>query len=115
MQAIKYATDFAFSQSPSANLSVAGAQTVTLSPCAPGVTGSEPQYYVYVSGTGTAEAVLVTGGICAGNGQAGTLQFTTANAHSAGYTVSSGSGRLQESLIAARLTPTNPAGTPQAG
>jgi hypothetical protein len=115
MQAIKYATDFAFSQSPSANLGVAGAQTVTLSACALGVTGSEPQYYVYVSGTGTAEAVLVTGGTCTGNGQAGTLQFTTANAHSAGYTVTSASGGLQEALIAARFVPTNPPGSPQGG
>src|SRR5581483_2089964 len=59
MQAIKYATDFAFTQTPLANLSVAGAQTVTLTACPLGVTGSEPQYYVYISGTGTAEAVLV--------------------------------------------------------
>jgi hypothetical protein len=55
MLAIKYATDFAWVQSPSANLSSAGAKTVTLTACPPGVSGAEPQYYVYVSGTGTAE------------------------------------------------------------
>ncbi len=77
MQAVKYATDFGWSQAPTANLSSAGAATVNLSACAAGVTGSEPQYYVYISGTGTPEAVLVTGGTCAGNGLAGTLQFTT--------------------------------------
>ncbi len=115
MQAVKYATDFTWSQSPSANLTSAGAATVSLTACAAGVTGSEPQYYVYVSGTGTPEAVLVTGGTCAGNGQAGTLQFTTAVAHAAGYTVSSASGGLQEALIAARITPTNPTGSSQAG
>jgi hypothetical protein len=43
------------------------------------------------------------------------LQFTTANAHPAGYTVSSASGGLQEAIIAARFTPTNPTGTSQAG
>ncbi len=115
MQAVKYAPDFSWSQSPSADLSAAGAKTVSLAACPAGVTGSEPQYYVYVAGTGTAEAVLVTGGTCAGNGLAGTLQFTTANAHSAGYTVSSASGGLQEVLIAARFSPTNPAGTSQSG
>jgi hypothetical protein len=115
MQAVKYATDFTWSQSPTANLSSAGAATVSLTVCAAGVTGTEPQYYVYISGTGTPEAALVTGGTCAGNGQAGTLQFTTAVAHPAGYTVSSASSGLQEALIAARFPPTNPAGTSQSG
>ncbi len=115
MQAVKYATDFAWSQSPSANLSAAGAATVSLTACPPGVTGSEPQYYVYVSGTGTPEAVLVTGGTCAGNGAAGTLQFTTTGAHSAGYVISSASSGLQEALIAARYTLTNPTLAAQSG
>jgi hypothetical protein len=115
MLAVKYATDFAFTQNPSSDLSTAGAKTVTLAACAPGVTGAEPWYYVYVSGTGTAEAVLVTGGSCAGNGQTGTLQFTTVSPHPAGYTVTSASGGLQEALIAARFTPTNPAGSSQSG
>jgi hypothetical protein len=88
---------------------------VTLAACAPGVSAAEPQYYAYVSGTGTAEAVLVTGGTCSGNGQAGTLQFTTVNPHPAGYTVTSASGGLQEALIAARFTPSNPTGNAQSG
>ena len=115
MLAIKYATDFAWTQSPTADLSTAGAKTVTLTSCPPGVGGSELQYYVYVSTTGTPEAVLVTGGTCAGNGQPGTVQFTTANAHPAGYTVGSASGGLQEALVAARFTPSNPAGSSQSG
>ena len=105
MQAVKYAADFNWSQSPAAELSSPGAKTVNLTACPPGVTGSEPQYYVYIAGTGTAEAVLVTGGTCAGNGSPGSLQFTTVNAHSAGYTVGSASGGLQEALIGARFTP----------
>jgi hypothetical protein len=115
MLAIKYATDFAWTQSPSADLSTAGAKTVTLTACPPGVSGAEPQYYVYISGTGTAEAALVTGGTCSGNGLTGTLQFTTANSHSAGYAVGSASGGLQEALVAARFTPSNPAGSSQSG
>jgi hypothetical protein len=115
MQAVKYAVDFSWSQSPSADLSTPGAKTVTLSSCPAGVKGSEPQYYVYIAGTGTFEAVQVTGGTCAGNGTSGTLQFTTLNAHPAGYTISSASGGLQEALIAARYVPTNPTGNSQAG
>ncbi len=115
MLAIKYATDFGWTQSPSSDLSTAGAKTVTLTACAAGVTGAEPQYYVYIAGTGTAEAVLVTGGTCSGNGLSGTLQFTTVNPHPAGYTVTSASSGLQEALIAARFTPSNPTGTSQSG
>ena len=115
MQAVKYATDFSWSQTPATNLSIAGAQTVNLPACPTGVTGTEPWYYVYISGTGTPEAVLVTGGTCTGNGQAGTLQFTTLNAHPAGYTIASASSGLQEALIAARFVASNPSGPSQSG
>jgi hypothetical protein len=115
MQAVKYASDFNWSQSPTGDLSVAGNNTVTLSACPPGVLATEAQYYVYIAGTGTPEAVLVTGGTCSGNGAAGTLQFTTTNVHSSGYTVSSASGGLQEALIGARITLTNPTQAAQSG
>jgi hypothetical protein len=115
MQAVKYASDFNWTQSPSADLTGAGAKTVSLSACPLGVTASEPEYYVYIAGTGTAEAAVVTGGTCAGNGLAGTLQFTTVNSHAAGYTVGSASAGLQEALITARFTPANPTGSPQSG
>jgi len=115
MQAVKYATDFNWTQSPASNLGTAGPQTVNLAACAAGVTGTEPWYYVYVSGTGTAEAALITGGSCSGNGQAGTLQFTTLNAHPSGYTITSASSGLQEALIAARFVATNPSGASQSG
>jgi hypothetical protein len=71
--------------------------------CPAGVVASEKQYYVYVSGTGTAEAALVTGGSCAGNGSSGTLQFTTVNAPATGYTISSATAGIQEASIAAKL------------
>jgi hypothetical protein len=104
MQALKYATDFAWNQSPSTDLSTPGAKTVSLSACLPGVTGTEPQYYVYITGTGTAEAALVTGGTCTGDGAAGTLQFTTINSHPGGYVLKSASAGLQEASVAARWT-----------
>src|SRR6266567_1714559 len=115
MLAIKYASDFSWTQSPSADLSTVGTKTVTLTQCPLGVTGNEPQYYLYIAGTGTAEAVLITGGTCAGNGLPGTVQFTTTNPHSAGYTIGSASSGLQEALIAARFTPSNPLGSSQSG
>ena len=108
MQAVKYAPDFNWSQSPSADLSTAGLKTVTLASCPPGVIGAEAQYYVYVSGTGTPEAVQVLGGTCAGNGATGTLQFTTVNTHGAGYTVGSASSGLQEAIIAGAVSLSNP-------
>ncbi len=105
MQSVKYSSDFNWSQTPAADLTAAGAKTVNLTACPLGVTGTESQYYVYIAGTGTAEAVLVTGGTCAGNGQPGSLQFTTVNAHAAGYTLGSASSGLQEALIGARFSP----------
>lgn len=115
MQAVKYATDFAWTQSPSTDLSAPGAKTVALTSCPTGVKGSEAEYYVYIAGTGTPEAVKVSGGSCNGDGLPGTLQFTTANSHTAGYTIGSASGGLQEALIAARFTPSNPTGNSQSG
>ncbi len=115
MQAVKYATDYAWTQTPSGNLGTPGAVTVNLAACPAGVTGTEPAYYVYIAGTGTSEAVLVTGGTCAGDGNPGTLQFTTLNAHASGYTVTSASQGLQEAVIAARYVPQNPPGASQAG
>ena len=104
MQSVRYAADFAWTRTASTDLSAPGAKTVSLASCPLGTKGSEKYYYVYVSGTGTAETVLVTGGTCSGDGVAGTLQFTTANAHGAGYTVSSATGGIQEASIAARQT-----------
>lgn len=113
MQAIKYSSDFNWSRSPVTDLGTPGAKTVSLTSCPPGVKGAEPDYWVYLATVGTAEAVKVTGGSCNGDGQAGTLQFTTVNAHGPGYTVSSASSGLQEALVAARVNLTNP--TAQAG
>jgi hypothetical protein len=103
MLAVKYSTDFAWTQSAATDLSAAGVKIVSLAACPTGVVASEKQYYVYVSGTGTAEAALVTGGTCAGNGSPGTLQFTTVNAHATGYTISSATAGIQEASIAAKL------------
>src|SRR5271165_4256844 len=88
---VRSATDLNWRQSPSASLNSAGRNSITLDPCPPGVIAAEPWYYVYVSGTGTPEAVRVTGGTCKGDGHPGTLDFTTVNSHASGYVVSSAS------------------------
>jgi len=112
---VRFATDLNWRQSPSASLNSPGRNSVTLDPCPPGVIAAEPWYYVYIAGTGTPEAVRVTGGTCRGDGRPGTLEFTTVNPHSSGYVVSSASSGVQEASIAARFTPTNPKGSTQSG
>lgn len=83
------------------NLSVAGANTITLTPCPLGVDTTNSvfaPYTVYVSGVGTPEAALVTGGTCTSGGATGTLTLTTVNAHAAGFTVGSASTGIQEAI-----------------
>ena len=96
-------------QSPTDSLATAGSNTIHLSPCPMGIDTSNNTnrpYYVYVAGTGTAEAALVTGGTCSGGAATGTIVVTTAGSHPAGYTVSSSTAGIQEAL--------NDAGTPGA-
>jgi len=97
-------------QSPTDSLATAGSNTIHLSPCPMGIDTSNNvnrPYYVYVAGTGTAEAALVTGGTCTGGAASGTIVVTTAGSHAAGYTVGSSTSGIQEAL--------NDAGTPGAG
>lgn len=112
---VRSATDLNWRQSPSSALNSPGRNSVTLDPCPLGVIAAEPWYYVYISGSGTPEAVRVTGGTCKGDGHPGTLEFTTVNPHPSGYVVGSASSGVQEASIAARFTPTNPTGISQSG
>lgn len=82
---------------------------------------TDAPYTVYISGTGTAEAALVTGGTCTINATAScTLVVTTVNAHPNDYTVSSASTGIQEAInfcaqpgCPAVLMPTATGGTPR--
>ena len=58
-----------WSAKPSDDLGTAGAHTINLRSCPPGVTGAGAEYWIYVEGRGTSEAVKVTGGSCAGDGK----------------------------------------------
>jgi hypothetical protein len=81
---------------------VAGTQaTITLTPCPAGVDTSNnanATYGVYISGTGTAEAVAVTGGSCTSGAAIGTILFTPANSHAAGFSVGAANGGNQEAI-----------------
>ena len=88
---------------------VAGTQaTITLTPCPAGIDTSNnvnAQYGVYISGTGTAEAVAVKGGSCTSGAASGTILITPSNSHAAGFIVGSASGGNQEAINVADSTP----------
>jgi len=90
-QNTKYTTEFDWSQPLSTNLGAAGTKVVILSSCPAGVKGTEHEYWVYIFGVGTPEAVRVTGGTCASDGNQGTLQFTTTRDHSGSSKIGSAS------------------------
>ena len=101
---IKSPTDFRWTAAPTDDLSTPGSKAVHLSRCAPGVSGTNPYYWIYISGAGPAEAALVTGGTCAGDFKPGTLNFTTVDGHPAGYTLTSATSGIQEASIAAAVS-----------
>jgi hypothetical protein len=75
-----------------ADLSMSGTQSVTVTPCPLGLPGQ-----IYISGgIGTAEVVARTGGTCTNGAASGTLEFTTAETHTGAYTLSSATGGAQE-------------------
>jgi hypothetical protein len=77
-------------------LSAGVSATVTASPCPLGVSGTNTNHKLYISGgTGTPEAVLITGGSCTSGAFSGTLTFTPANSHT-GSTFESSSSGIQE-------------------
>ena len=81
---------------------VAGTQaTLTLTPCPVGIDTSNnanAPYGVYVAGTGTAEATAVTGGSCTSGAASGTIVFTPAKSHAAGFVVGAANGGNQEAI-----------------
>lgn len=113
----KYADQYNWSQLLASNVSV-GANTVTLTPCPNGFSGTitlaDQLHYVYLAG-GTPEAVLITAASGAGGAASCTITFTAANTHSSGTTIQSASGGIKEASVAASFAPTNPTGSIQSG
>ena len=98
---IRYVTPtWNWSQTPGGSLT-AGAVTITLTPCPAGIdTASAANHYVYAvyisGGTGTAEAMTVTGGSCTSGAASGTITGTAANNHTGSWTVGSSTAGIQE-------------------
>ena len=95
-----WSQSYKFSQQPGGNL-VPGNNSITLAPVPPGVNGSDQNHWLYVSGgTGTAEAVKITGGSAVAGAPSGQLIIQCANNHSGAWTISSASDGIMEAIIA---------------
>jgi hypothetical protein len=104
-----------WSTSPSGSLTGGTQATVTLTPCPLGVdTTGNSMYYVYLSGQGTPEPAMVTGGSCAPGAGSGTIVFTPKNSHAAGYTIKSATSGIQEAINDACGLPSGSGGNPNA-
>ena len=101
--------------SPSGSL-IGGTQaTVTLTPCPMGIdTSGNSMYFVYISGQGTPEPAMVTGGTCTSGATSGTIVFTPKNTHSATYLLGSASSGIQEAINDACGVPNGSGGNPNA-
>jgi hypothetical protein len=93
-----------WTQTISSSLTAGSAATVTLTPCPVGIdTTSGDGYQVLISGGGNSEAVsvLTASGGCVPGAPSGTIKFTPFFSYGAGYTISSASSGIQETLNAA--------------
>lgn len=91
-----------------------GANTITFTNCPVGVNGTDtvaalnPHYLLINSAggdTAPTEPVLITGGTCVSGSASGTITFSAAFAHTAGYTIGSATTGIQEGV---QLTGANP-------
>ena len=85
-----------------------GSNTVTLSGACPlGLNGNDTGHWVYINnGTGTAEAVQISGGTARSGVTGGTLTFSCSNTHSGAWTITSAFGGVPEAVnIAAAAFP----------
>jgi hypothetical protein len=88
-------------QRPGGSLS-AGNNTITMKPVPLGLSGSDSNHRVWVSGgSGTAEACLINGGSGTAGSQNGSIQINCANTHSGAWTVAPVNGGIQEAAQAA--------------
>jgi hypothetical protein len=83
-----------------------GPNTITLIPCPKGVNGTDAWHYLYISGTGTPEVVLITGGSCISRVAGGTIEFSAQYPHPCGYSIGSATDGIQEAVIDADVLKT---------
>jgi hypothetical protein len=97
-------------QTPGGTLTATVGATVTMTPCPLGVAGTHtvagnlPHLLYITGGSGTAEAVAITGGTCTSGASTGTITFTPANNHSGAWTIKSNTTGAQEAIYAAGAT-----------
>ena len=95
-------TQFLFSYSPGGSLSANVLNTINI-PGFLGVSGSDAEHYIFITGgTGTPEAVLISGGT-ASSGHSGTLKFTPAYSHSGNWMIMSATAGIQEAILYGRI------------
>lgn len=85
--------------SPSTQAIVVGQNIVTLKPCPRGVNGTDAWHYLYLSGTGSPEVVLITGGSCISRAATGTIEFSASYPHLPGFSLGTATDGIQEALI----------------
>jgi hypothetical protein len=94
--------NFQWTENPTAATGIAvGPSTVTLKPCPQGMNGTDLWHYIYVSGTGTPEVSLITGGSCTSGAATGTIEFTANYVHPPGYSIGTATAGIQEAAVAA--------------
>jgi len=100
--------DMSWSLAPTSPASLTtGSQTVTLSSCPKGLDATQLSTYVDIGTVGTEEQALITATTCSpGGGGSGTITFTAAHTHGAGYVVGSASVGAQEAMNYASYTAT---------
>lgn len=90
---------FQFTVRPGGSLTAATPASITMPFCPYGVNGNDVGHWIYVSGgTGTAEAVLITGGTCTSAAAIGSINFTPANNHTGAWTLTSATSGIAEAL-----------------
>ena len=92
-------TDFDFTPQAPVNSLAIGPNVITLAPVPRGVNGTDTGHYLYISGgSGTAEAVLITGGTALSGAPTGTVIVNCANTHSGSWTIRSATKGMQEAV-----------------
>jgi len=93
-------SDFDFPpQTPGGTLTSGIGNTVILTPCPLGISGSALNTRLLIqNGVGTAESVLITGGTCTSGLTTGNVMFTPAFNHSGAWTIQSATSGIKEAL-----------------
>jgi hypothetical protein len=83
------------------DLSLAGHNIVTLTPCPLGINGTATNHPLLLDGGSAGpESPTISGGTCTSGAASGTLHFTTASSRTGAWTLQSATAGIQEALVA---------------